>query len=84
MERFDPEHVSKCSRSPRRIWAKKPQHLAGVVSLFAVTHQGSAQGGKAEGSKLPEAEFNKLFQGLQVLVSNCHNLSAGIEAQFSL
>jgi hypothetical protein len=62
---------------------KKPQHRAGVVSLFAVTHQGSAQGGKAEGSKLPEAEFNKLLKGMQAIVSNCHKLPAGIEAQFS-
>jgi hypothetical protein len=38
---------------------KKPQHKAGVVSLFAVTHQGPAQGGKAGDSKLSGVEFSK-------------------------
>jgi hypothetical protein len=45
---------------------KKPQHRAGVVSLFAVTHQGPAQGGKAGDSKLSGVEYSKaesLVQG---------------------
>jgi hypothetical protein len=62
---------------------KKPQHLAGVVSLFAVTHQGSAQGGKAEGSKLPGTEFNKLLFGMQAISTNSHNFTQEIQAQFS-
>jgi hypothetical protein len=33
---------------------KNPDTNAGAVSLFAVTHQGPAQGGKAGGSELPE------------------------------
>jgi hypothetical protein len=36
-----------------------------VVSLFAVTHQGPAQGGKAGGSKLPGVEYNKIEIALQ-------------------
>jgi hypothetical protein len=64
VERFDPEHGGL---SLDRIEGqKKPQHKAGVVSLFAVTHQGSAQGGKAEGSKLPEAEYSKVFAAFQI------------------
>jgi hypothetical protein len=40
---------------------KNPSQRAGVVSLFAVTHQGPAQGGKAGGSKLPGANLPKYF-----------------------
>ena len=36
---------------------KKPQHGAGVVSLFAVTHQGPAQGGKAGGGEPPNSNL---------------------------
>src|SRR3990167_7528020 len=39
---------------------KNPSTWAGVVSLFAVTHQGPAQGGKAGDSKLSGAEFNNV------------------------
>jgi hypothetical protein len=45
---------------------KNPSTRAGVVSLFAVTHQGPAQGGKAGGSKLPArslANFIFRFKG---------------------
>jgi hypothetical protein len=49
---------------------KNPSTWAGVVSLFAVTHQGPAQGGKAGGSKLPGAESNKLCPQTQVFLSN--------------
>jgi hypothetical protein len=44
---------------------KKPQHVAGVVSLFAVTHQGPAQGGKAGGGEPPAsnvANFSTHFK----------------------
>jgi hypothetical protein len=44
---------------------KKPQHQAGVASLFAVTHQGPAQGGKAGDSKLSGREYNNTFKYLQ-------------------
>jgi hypothetical protein len=43
-----------------------------VVSLFAVTHQGPAQGGKAGDSKLSGDKFTKNRQGLQVNFSNNH------------
>jgi hypothetical protein len=38
---------------------KNPSLKAGVVSLFAVTHQGPAQGGKAGGSELPAVNLTK-------------------------
>jgi len=43
----------------RPCWAhqKKPQHTAGVLSLFAVTHQGPAQGGKAGGTEVPSQKY---------------------------
>ena len=44
---------------------KNPSTWAGVVSLFAVTHQGPAQGGKAGGSKLPGSKCNKFVTMLQ-------------------
>jgi hypothetical protein len=47
-----------------------------VVSLFVVKHQGSAQGGKAEGSKLPEAKYSKVSPAFQITKRN--------QAQFSL
>jgi 3-deoxy-D-manno-octulosonic acid (KDO) 8-phosphate synthase len=42
-----------------------------VVSLFAVTHQGPAQGGKAGGSKLPDKEFNKELNQMQEFQPDC-------------
>jgi hypothetical protein len=45
----------------KRFQKKKPQHRAGVVSLFAVTHQGPAQGGKAGGSELPAPNIAKIL-----------------------
>jgi porphobilinogen synthase len=43
-------------------WVKKnPSTRAGVVSLFAVTHQGPAQGGKAGGSKLPTSNITNFI-----------------------
>ena len=41
---------------------KKPQHEAGVVSLFAVTHQGPAQGGKAGGGEPPACNLSNSGQ----------------------
>jgi hypothetical protein len=38
---------------------KNPSTSAGVVSLFAVTHQGPAQGGKAGDSELPTGNLTK-------------------------
>jgi hypothetical protein len=43
---------------------KKTQHMAGVLSLFAVTHQGPAQGGKAGGTKVPNQKY--IFLGKKV------------------
>ena len=39
---------------------KTPANWPGLVSLFAVTHQGPAQGGKAGSSKLLTVEFIKI------------------------
>jgi hypothetical protein len=61
VEGFDPEHIQSVAAAlpweefHRR--QKKPQHMAGVVSLFAVTHQGPAQGGKAGGTEVPSRKY---------------------------
>jgi hypothetical protein len=57
---------------------KNPSTWAGVVSLFAVTHQGPAQGGKAGGSKLPEVKSNKLSPKTQANLSNTLTCASGI------
>jgi hypothetical protein len=38
--------------------------MAGVLSLFAVTHQGPAQGGKAGGTEAPKKKY--IFLGKKV------------------
>jgi hypothetical protein len=49
--------------------------MAGVASLFAVTHQGPAQGGKAGGSKLPGTEYSKNLRAWRKKCStNCRLL----------
>jgi hypothetical protein len=45
--------------------AKKTPAEAGVVSLFAVTHQGPAQGGKAGGGEPPERNLAKFRTGFK-------------------
>ena len=58
MKRFNPEQVAQFK--PMKISDKKnPSTNAGVVSLFAVTHQGPAQGGKAGSSELPGGNLTK-------------------------
>ena len=44
---------------------KKPHHEAGVASLFAVTHKGPAQGGKAGGGEPPACNLSKSRQGFK-------------------
>jgi hypothetical protein len=47
-----------------------------VVSLFAVTHQGPAQGGKAGGSKLPGDKYSKEKETSQVIFTeNTQNIT---------
>jgi hypothetical protein len=43
----------------KRTDKKNPSQRLGLVSLFAVTHQGPAQGGKAGSSKLLTIKFIK-------------------------
>jgi hypothetical protein len=69
VEGFDPEHGQSVAAAPRgdffrKTGKKKPQHMAGVLSLFAVTHQGPAQGGKAGGTKVPSQKY--IFLGKKV------------------
>jgi hypothetical protein len=53
---------------------KNPSTNAGVVSLFAVTHQGPAQGGKAGSSELPGWNLTKNvmhFNAARKNISTC-------------
>lgn len=60
--------------------------MAGVLSLFAVTHQGPAQGGKAGDSLLSIADFNVKLRKINKFFYNHTQLftilQAAIEAQF--
>jgi hypothetical protein len=68
VEGFDPEHGQSVAAAPLgegpNRGQKKPQHTAGVLSLFAVTHQGPAQGGKAGGTEVPREKY--IFLGKKV------------------
>jgi hypothetical protein len=61
MKRFNPKHEKQFKPEGFKSLDKKnPSTRAGVVSLFAVTHQGPAQGGKAGGSELPVRNLTKI------------------------
>lgn len=49
---------------------KKTPALGWGISLFAVTHQGPAQGGKAGGGKPPTANLSNLDRGFKYPVQN--------------
>jgi hypothetical protein len=78
VEGFDPEHIQSVAAAlpweefHRR--QKKPQHMAGVVSLFAVTHQGPAQGGKAGGTEVPETSIHLLAKKSRIFYFDQKNV----------